>query len=99
VKTLISETSLRLGEIVVIGGTRAIERSRQYHPATRIVRPSAELVSTERMHAAAKCLEQTGIEPKRFMHGFALGNYHQLVPSDTEAGRAFNRRIELRPTH
>jgi flagellar motor protein MotB len=25
-----------------------------------------------------------------------LGNYHPLVPNDSEAGRAFNRRIELR---
>jgi outer membrane protein OmpA-like peptidoglycan-associated protein len=56
-------------------------------------------LSAERINAAAKYLEESGIESKRLMRGFALGNYHQLVPSDTEAGRAFNRRIELRPTY
>lgn len=55
--------------------------------------------SLETVAAATKYLVQTGIELKRLMRGFALGNYHQLVPSDTEAGRAFNRRIELRPTY
>jgi len=28
-----------------------------------------------------------------------LGNYHYLVERDAEAGRAFNRRIELRPVY
>jgi hypothetical protein len=31
--------------------------------------------------------------------GFVLGNYHYLVERDSEAGRAFNRRIELRPVY
>lgn len=29
----------------------------------------------------------------------ASGNFHQLVPSDTEEGRAFNRGVELRPIY
>lgn len=56
-------------------------------------------LSAQRMNAASKYLEQSGIDTKRLIHGFALGNYHQLVPSDTEAGRSFNRRIELQPTY
>jgi hypothetical protein len=28
-----------------------------------------------------------------------LGNYHYLVERTREAGRAFNRRIELRPVY
>jgi hypothetical protein len=31
--------------------------------------------------------------------GFVLGNYHYLVERDAEAGRAYNRRIELRPVY
>lgn len=27
------------------------------------------------------------------------GNFHQLVPRDTEEGRAFNRRVEIRPIY
>ena len=55
-------------------------------------------LSAERMQEACAYLRETGIAADRIVKGFALGNYHQLVPSDTEAGRAFNRRIELRPT-
>jgi outer membrane protein OmpA-like peptidoglycan-associated protein len=56
-------------------------------------------LSTNRMHAAADYLQKAGIAKDRIINSFALGNYHQLVPSETEAGRAFNRRIELRPTY
>jgi outer membrane protein OmpA-like peptidoglycan-associated protein len=56
-------------------------------------------LSSDRMHAAAAYLRDAGIAQGRIFNSFALGNYHQLVPSDTEAGRAFNRRIELRPTY
>jgi outer membrane protein OmpA-like peptidoglycan-associated protein len=52
-----------------------------------------------RMAAAADYLRGAGIAPARILNGFTLGNYHPLVPNDTEAGRAFNRRIELRPTY
>jgi len=55
-------------------------------------------LSAERMQGAFTYLREAGIGPDRIVKSFALGNYHQLVPSDTEAGRAFNRRIELRPT-
>jgi outer membrane protein OmpA-like peptidoglycan-associated protein len=65
-------------------------------PCTR--EDSIEL-SGNRMQAAAAYLEEAGIAKDRIIKSFALGNYHQLVPSDTEAGRAFNRRIELRPTY
>jgi outer membrane protein OmpA-like peptidoglycan-associated protein len=56
-------------------------------------------LSRSRMREAASYLEDVGIEKLRIANSFALGNYHQLVPSDTEAGRAFNRRVELRPTY
>jgi outer membrane protein OmpA-like peptidoglycan-associated protein len=52
-----------------------------------------------RMEAAAAYLRNRGIARERILNGFTLGNYHPLVPNDTEAGRAFNRRIELRPTY
>ncbi len=52
-----------------------------------------------RMAGAAAHLRQTGIAPERILTGYTLGNYHHLVPRDTAAGRAFNRRIELRPTY
>ncbi len=35
----------------------------------------------------------------RIHTGFVLGNYHHLMPRDAEAGRAFNRRVELRPSY
>ena len=56
-------------------------------------------LSGHRMDAAAAYLAEAGIAGDRVIKSFALGNYHQLVPSDSEAGRAFNRRIELRPTY
>ena len=56
-------------------------------------------LSRARMEAAKIYLCERGIAGERIISGFALGNYHPLVPSDTEAGRAFNRRIELRPTY
>jgi outer membrane protein OmpA-like peptidoglycan-associated protein/uncharacterized protein YndB with AHSA1/START domain len=54
---------------------------------------------TSRMKAAREYLQQNGIAKERVIMSFALGNYHPLVPRDTEAGRAFNRRVELRPTY
>ena len=39
------------------------------------------------------------IAAERIHDGYILGNYHYLVERDSEAGRAFNRRIELRPTY
>jgi uncharacterized protein YndB with AHSA1/START domain len=62
------------------------------------VEKSLEL-SLERVTTASQYLERAGILPERMEIGFALGNYHFLVPSDTEAGRAFNRRVELRPLY
>jgi len=51
-----------------------------------------------RIDAARRYLETAGIAPERISIGFTLGNYHFIVPRDTETGRAFNRRVELRPT-
>lgn len=56
-------------------------------------------LSTARMKTAADYLGDGGIARDRIVLGFALGNYHRLVPSDTEPGRAFNRRVELRPIY
>jgi outer membrane protein OmpA-like peptidoglycan-associated protein/uncharacterized protein YndB with AHSA1/START domain len=56
-------------------------------------------LSRTRVAAASQYLQRAGILSERIEMGFALGNYHFLVPSDTEAGRAFNRRVELRPIY
>lgn len=53
----------------------------------------------ERIEESRRYLESAGISGDRIAVGFALGNYHFLVPRSTAAGRAFNRRIELRPTY
>jgi len=50
-----------------------------------------------RVKAVSEYLCAGGIAPTRFFLG-ASGNTHMTVPSDAEAGRAFNRRVELRPT-
>jgi outer membrane protein OmpA-like peptidoglycan-associated protein len=52
-----------------------------------------------RVEAASHHLRDAGVAAERIGVGYVLGNYHYLVPRDTEAGRAFNRRIELRPTY
>lgn len=62
-------------------------------------REESVTLSRNRMRGAATYLQHAGIAKDRIINSFALGNYHQLVPSDTEAGRAFNRRVELRPTY
>jgi outer membrane protein OmpA-like peptidoglycan-associated protein len=56
-------------------------------------------LARDRMAAATRYLEDAGISHNRITIGFTLGNYHFIVPRDTEAGRAFNRRVELRPTY
>ena len=56
-------------------------------------------LAAARMAAATSYLSAAGIAAGRIANGFTLGNYHPLVPNDTEAGRAFNRRVELRPTY
>ena len=53
----------------------------------------------KRIDAAVKHLQSAGIDASRVMIGFALGNYHFLVSRESEAGRAFNRRVELRPIY
>jgi hypothetical protein len=52
-----------------------------------------------RVRAASARLRTAGVAEARINVGFVLGNYHYLVERDCEAGRAFNRRIELRPVY
>jgi uncharacterized protein YndB with AHSA1/START domain len=52
-----------------------------------------------RVRAAKARLRAAGVAEARINTGFVLGNYHYLVERDCEAGRAFNRRIELRPAY
>jgi outer membrane protein OmpA-like peptidoglycan-associated protein len=56
-------------------------------------------LSAARVRAAASRLEAAGVPSDRIKVAFVLGNYHYLVERDCEAGRAFNRRIELRPIY
>jgi outer membrane protein OmpA-like peptidoglycan-associated protein len=51
-----------------------------------------------RLDAVRACLEARGLPADRIHTGFVLGNYHYMVERDDAAGRAYNRRIELRPT-
>jgi len=53
----------------------------------------------DRIRAASTYLQDRGVEKSRINVAFVLGNYHYLVERDSEAGRAFNRRIELRPVY
>ena len=52
-----------------------------------------------RIAAAAAHLRAAGAPTAQINTAFVLGNYHYLVERDDEAGRAFNRRIELRPCY
>jgi uncharacterized protein YndB with AHSA1/START domain len=52
-----------------------------------------------RVEAAIDALVGLGTGGERIHIGYVLGNYHYLTSRDTEAGRAVNRRIELRPTY
>jgi len=53
----------------------------------------------DRVNAASTYLEAKGVPKARINIAFVLGNYHYLVERESEAGRAFNRRIELRPVY
>ncbi len=62
--------------------------------------PEAALrLCAERVDAASAYLLARGVSGARINVGFVLGNYHYLVERDSAAGRAFNRRIELRPVY
>jgi uncharacterized protein YndB with AHSA1/START domain len=52
-----------------------------------------------RIEAALARLHAAGVPKARINVAFVLGNYHYLVERDSEAGRAFNRRVELRPVY
>ena len=56
-------------------------------------------LAAKRIEESRRYLEAAGISGQRIAVGFTLGNYHFIVPRETAAGRAFNRRIELRPTY
>jgi len=55
-------------------------------------------LSMGRATAVSKYLREKGISSERLFVSSA-GNSHCVVPSDAEEGRAFNRRVELRPTY
>jgi hypothetical protein len=59
----------------------------------------SEALARARIEGARRYLEAAGVSSSRIGIGFTLGNYHFIAPRDTEAGRAFNRRVELRPTY
>ena len=52
-----------------------------------------------RVAAARAHLEAAGVPASRISVGFVLGNYHYMVERDCAAGRAYNRRLELRPVY
>lgn len=52
-----------------------------------------------RVRAVSDHLMARGQPAGRINVGFVLGNYHPLVERDSAAGRAFNRRVELRPAY
>jgi outer membrane protein OmpA-like peptidoglycan-associated protein/uncharacterized protein YndB with AHSA1/START domain len=52
-----------------------------------------------RVEAASARLRDDGVPESLINVGFVLGNYHYLVERDSAAGRAFNRRVELRPVY
>jgi outer membrane protein OmpA-like peptidoglycan-associated protein len=56
-------------------------------------------LAAKRIETARHYLEAAGISLDRVVVGFTLGNYHFVVPRETATGRAFNRRIELRPIY
>jgi len=52
-----------------------------------------------RVDAAKARLVAGGVAEARIHTGYVLGNYHYLAERDSEAGRASNRRVELRPSY
>ncbi|HEY1426877.1 MAG TPA: OmpA family protein [Caulobacteraceae bacterium] len=52
-----------------------------------------------RVEAAKARLQAAGVPASRINVGFVLGNYHYMVERDSAAGRAYNRRLELRPIY
>jgi outer membrane protein OmpA-like peptidoglycan-associated protein len=55
-------------------------------------------LARRRIDAVRARLVSAGVAAERIM-SVGGGNFHQLVPSDTAEGRAFNRRVELRPAY
>jgi uncharacterized protein YndB with AHSA1/START domain len=53
----------------------------------------------QRIEAIVARLQARGVPKARINVGFVLGNYHPMVERDSAVGRAFNRRIELRPVY
>jgi len=56
-------------------------------------------LARDRMAAVSRYLEAQGVAADRIMTIGGSNNLHRLVPSDTEEGRAFNRRVDLRPIY
>jgi hypothetical protein len=52
-----------------------------------------------RVEATKARLVAAGVPPRRINVGFVLGNYHYMVERESAAGRAYNRRLELRPIY
>jgi hypothetical protein len=53
----------------------------------------------DRVRSTSAYLQTKGVPEARINIAFVLGNYHYMVERESEAGRAFNRRIELRPVY
>ena len=58
----------------------------------------AARLAASRIDAVAAYLSGAGVAAERLLR-LGGGNFHRWVPSDTEEGRAFNRRVELRLTY
>jgi uncharacterized protein YndB with AHSA1/START domain len=52
-----------------------------------------------RVEATKARLQAAGVSRSRIHVGFVLGNYHYMVEHESAAGRAYNRRLELRPLY
>ena len=81
--------------LATTGGNVQIEGHTDDRPITNGRYPSNWELSAGRALAVLRALQQLGIPPSR-MSAVAKGEFHPLVPNDSPANRASNRRVELR---
>jgi hypothetical protein len=97
--TLTDEAAAQLDELVSLLRDKDLSVTVDGFGDDRCSAEESLTLCAERVAAASRYLQAKGLPEARINIAFVLGNYHYLVERDSEAGRAFNRRIELRPAY
>ena len=96
---LTPETAARLDELAALLERKGMAVTIDGFGDDPVTADESLRLCAARVEATKARLQAAGVPRSRIHVGFVLGNYHYVVERQSAAGRAYNRRLELRPVY